>query len=58
MRIEKAKEKTTQLSIPEPCIFSDGWLTCFKLRHGIKLYSNEKQTKVDSVIDNKCENIL
>ncbi|XP_038601920.1 jerky protein homolog [Tachyglossus aculeatus] len=36
MLIEKAKDFYRQMQLTEPCAFSDGWLSCFKLRHGIK----------------------
>ncbi|GCC36032.1 hypothetical protein chiPu_0014523 [Chiloscyllium punctatum] len=35
MLIEKAKELYSELQLTDPCAFSEGWLTCFKLRHGI-----------------------
>ncbi|XP_005302607.2 jerky protein homolog [Chrysemys picta bellii] len=36
MLIEKAKDFYKQMQLTEPCAFSDGWLSCFKLRHGIR----------------------
>nr|XP_006114656.1 jerky protein-like [Pelodiscus sinensis]XP_006114657.1 jerky protein-like [Pelodiscus sinensis]XP_025036178.1 jerky protein-like [Pelodiscus sinensis] len=45
MLIEKAKDLYQQLAMTEPCVFSDGWLARFKMRHGIRRLdiSGEKQ---------------
>ncbi|XP_048474050.1 jerky protein homolog isoform X2 [Rhincodon typus] len=46
--IEKAKEFYTKLQLTESCAFSEGWLTCFKLRHGIRhLDMSGKNTAAD-----------
>uniref|UniRef100_K7F702 HTH CENPB-type domain-containing protein n=1 Tax=Pelodiscus sinensis TaxID=13735 RepID=K7F702_PELSI len=36
MLIEKAKDFYKQMELTEPCAFSEGWLQCFKLQHGIR----------------------
>ncbi|XP_025050506.1 jerky protein homolog [Alligator sinensis] len=36
MLTEKAKDFYKQMDLTEPCAFSAGWLSCFKLRHGIR----------------------
>ena len=34
--VDKAKAFYADMQISEPCVFSDGWLRNFKLRHGIR----------------------
>uniref|UniRef100_A0A8C0IT06 HTH CENPB-type domain-containing protein n=1 Tax=Chelonoidis abingdonii TaxID=106734 RepID=A0A8C0IT06_CHEAB len=36
MLVEKAKDFYKQMQLSEPCAFSDGWLSCFELCHGIR----------------------
>jgi hypothetical protein len=43
--IEKAKYFYAEMNLTDKCNFSEGWLTCFKMRHGIRRLSGEKMSE-------------
>ncbi|XP_064419100.1 jerky protein homolog [Latimeria chalumnae] len=55
--IEKAKDFYQQMELTKPCAFSDGWLSCFKLRHGIRCLdvSGEQKSADHEAAENYCE---
>nr|XP_014431724.1 jerky protein homolog [Pelodiscus sinensis] len=57
MLIEKAKDFYKQMQLTEPCAFSDGWLSCFKLRHGIRKLnvSSEQKLADHEAAEKYCE---
>ncbi|BFZ00329.1 hypothetical protein BsWGS_03368 [Bradybaena similaris] len=57
MLIEKARDFHRRLNISEQCNFSDGWLTRFKIRHGIRKLdiSGEKKSADEDAADEFVE---
>ncbi|KAG8175469.1 hypothetical protein JTE90_004161 [Oedothorax gibbosus] len=53
MLMEKGKELHLKMGIVEECKFSDGWLSRFKLRHGIRRLdiSGEKRSQKNAWMD-------
>uniref|UniRef100_A0A8C0JEN1 Uncharacterized protein n=1 Tax=Chelonoidis abingdonii TaxID=106734 RepID=A0A8C0JEN1_CHEAB len=57
MLIEKAKVFYKQMQLTEPCAFSDGWLSCFKVRHSIRKLdvSSEQKSADREAAEKYCE---
>ncbi|XP_064411327.1 jerky protein homolog [Latimeria chalumnae] len=55
--IEKAKDCYMKMELTEPCAFSEGWLMCFKLRHGIRRLdvSSEQKSADHEAAERYCE---